>query len=161
MPEVVPNEELHTLVLQMYAMWEGTGGIDGWADLFPGTRPFLAGIDPEQYLTGNGTAVNVLAAAARLMPTWVVRRSNPRAHSCGDVGWVSDEPEVAIGELFEFRARLTATFVVEHGHWRIIQYHFSVPQRVENVLPKRIDQSTPSTARAMRTSHQHPLRTER
>lgn len=139
MAGLVPNEELRALVRQMYAMWE-TRDFDGWVDLFSRHPALLvAGTDPEEYLTGDD-AVNVLAAAGRMMPTWVVRSSNPRAHSCGDVGWVSDEPEIAIGDLLRFRARLTATFVVEQGHWRIIQSHFSVPRRIEDVLPKNIDQ---------------------
>jgi class 3 adenylate cyclase len=137
--DVVPNEELRALLLRMYQIWEAKD-IRAMVDLFSRQACLLtAGPEPEECLTGTD-AVNVFAAQARLMPRWTVKRCEPRAYSCGGVGWVSDELHIAVGELFEFHGRLTATLVIEDGHWRIIQYHLSVPRTFGDVLPKSIDQ---------------------
>ena len=139
MGEVVPNEELRALLLRLYAIWEARDS-DGLADLFS-REPSLTIMsnEPAARLTGTD-AVNVFAEQMRLVPRWSVKPLDPRAHSCGNVGWITDDPTISFLNMPEFRARLTLVLVIEQGHWRIIHWHLAVPQETGLDLPRSIDQ---------------------
>src|SRR5262249_20254108 len=104
--EVVPNEELRALLSRLYTIAEARDG-DGLADLFS-REPSLMIMspDPEGRLTGTD-AVNVFAEQMRFVPRWSWTPRDPRAFSCGNVGWVTDDPTIVLGDLPAFRARLT------------------------------------------------------
>jgi class 3 adenylate cyclase len=137
--EVVPNEELRALLLRLYAIGEARDA-EGLADLFS-REPSLMIMSPEPdgRLTGTG-AVNVFAEQMRAVPRWSWTPRDPRAFSCGNVGWITDDPTVELGDLPAFRARLTLVLVIEQGHWRIIHWHLSVPQAADLDWPLSIDQ---------------------
>ncbi len=127
MGDVVPNEELRAFLLRVYAIWEARD-TDGLAALFSREPSLMImGSDPAQRLTGND-AVNVFAEQMRLVPRWSVQAHDVHAYSCGNVGWITDDPTIGLGGLPEFRARVTLVLVIEHGHWRIIHWHLSIPQ---------------------------------
>lgn len=137
--EVVPNEELRALLLRLYAIGEARDR-DGLAGLFS-REPSLMIMSPEPEGRLAGTdAVNVFAEQMRLVPRWSWRAGDPRAFSCGSVGWITDDPTIGIGDLPEFRARLTLVVVVEQGHWRIIHWHLSVPRETNFEWPRSIGQ---------------------
>ncbi len=124
--EVVPSEELRALLLRIYRMWEAVD-IDGFAEVLS-TAPSLliVGTDVEEWYTG-ADGVNVFATQVGEMPSLTVEPGEIRAYSCGNVGWVSDRPRLMFADGSEQRPRLTATFVIEQGHWRVIQWHASAP----------------------------------
>jgi class 3 adenylate cyclase len=123
----------------MYAIAEARD-TDGLADLFS-REPSLMVMspEPEGRLTGTD-AVNVFVEQMRVIPRWSWTPSDPRAFSCGDVGWITDDPMVELGDFPAFRGRLTLVLVIEQGHWRIIHWHLSVPQATELEWPLTIDQ---------------------
>jgi class 3 adenylate cyclase len=138
--EVVPNEELRALLLRLYAIWESRDS-DGLADLFSREPSLMiTSNDPAERLTGTD-AVNVFSEQMRLVPHWSVKPSDPRAYSCGNVGWISDDPMISFTNMPEYRGRLTLVLVIEQGHWRIIHWHMSVPRADPDVhLPMSVDQ---------------------
>jgi class 3 adenylate cyclase len=124
--EIVPNEELRALLLRWYRALEASD-VDTFVELLS-TSPFLlmAGTDPEEWFYGSD-AVNVFAAQIPQLGLAKIEPLDPRAYSCGDVGWVGDNPRFVFPDGGGFRARITATFVIERGHWHIIQAHLSQP----------------------------------
>ena len=139
--EIVPSEELRALLLRIYLMWEAAD-VDAFAEVLSMAPSLLiVGRDDEEWLMG-ADGVNVFAAQVREIPPFTVEPGDVRAYSCGNVGWVSDRPRYLFADGNEERGRLTATFVVEQGHWRVIQWHFSTPSNdafVSYSLPKSID----------------------
>jgi adenylate cyclase len=124
--EVVPNEELRALLLGFYRAWAALD-VDGFVEVFS-TSPclMLGGTAPEEWLYG-ADAVNVFAAQLPQMGRMAIEPLDLRAYSCGNVGWVGDNPLVTFADGGSFRGRLTATFVIERGHWHIVALHFSHP----------------------------------
>jgi class 3 adenylate cyclase len=114
-------------------MWE-TLDIESFVDVFS-TSPslLLVGTDPDEWWTGSD-GVNLFAHQLREMPSFKVRPWAPSAFSFGSVGWFSDQPHFTFDNGVEMRARLTATLVVEAGHWKIVQWHVSTAQSNEEVL---------------------------
>jgi class 3 adenylate cyclase len=137
--EVVPNEELRALLLRFYTAWEAVD-VDGLVEIFS-TSPCLmaGGTAPEEWFHGTG-AVNVFATQVREMGHIRIEPLDPRAYSCGNVGWVGDNPLVTFPDGRSFRARLTATFVIEGGHWHIIAFHFAQPFPNAQPLTTSIDE---------------------
>src|SRR5262249_25407402 len=67
---------------------------DGLADLLS-REPALMIMSPEPdgRLTG-ADAVNVFAEQMRVVPRWSWTPRDPRAFSCGNVGWITDDPTI-------------------------------------------------------------------
>jgi class 3 adenylate cyclase len=136
--EIVPNEELRALVLRMYRLWEARD-IAGFEKMFTESASLLVvGSDSKEWMTG-AAAVNVFLGQLEAMPEFTVGTWAPTAYSCGDVGWIADQPLLTFQDGSE-RLRQTATFVLENGHWRIVQWHASLPQPNVRPLPTSVEE---------------------
>ena len=146
---VVPNEELRALLLRFYRMWEERD-LGGLAELFTTAGHLLiAGTDPDEWWSGP-TGVDVVLTQVQELPRATIESSDLRAYSVGAVGWVADQPRFTFPDGGGFRGRLTATLVVERGHWRIVQFHLADPMPNAHPLTTSIDQVA-SRARRDRT----------
>jgi ketosteroid isomerase-like protein len=66
---------------------------------------------------------------------WRVRPGDVEAFEEGSVGWVADQPVIAMPDGQEQSMRSTAVFHREDGGWKAVQWHFSVGLPNEEVLP--------------------------
>jgi class 3 adenylate cyclase len=130
--EVVPSEELRAVLLRMHvAMTDGD--VDAIGDLFS-AEPYLVilGTDPDEWATGP-SAVNLYQTQVREMAGRTITHGEPSAYCCGSVGWVAMDTKEFHPSGVEITGRTTAVLAIEHGHWRIVQWHFSILQSNEAV----------------------------
>jgi class 3 adenylate cyclase len=125
--EIVPSEELRALVATIYRVFESRD-VDGFDKLLTASPSLLiVGSDAAEWDTGTAGA-NVFLAQIEEMPEFRVVSSAPIAFRCGDVGWVADQLHIRFADGTERSYRLTATLTIESGHWRIVQWHMSLPE---------------------------------
>jgi class 3 adenylate cyclase len=130
----------------MYRLWEG-GDVEGFEDLLSASPCLrVVGSDEEEWNAG-AAAVDIFLAQLREMSRFTVESTGLTAFSCGDVGWIADRPLVRFEGGRVERFRQTATLAVERGHWRIVQWHASLP--VPNVVP--LPTSVEQLAQTVRT----------
>ena len=67
-------------------------------------------------------------------------RRGPTAYCCGDVGWVADRPVLRYEDGVEHCMRYTATLAMEDGHWKIVQWHASLPQPNVHQMPTSVEE---------------------
>ena len=132
MSEVVPSEELCAVILRMHvAMTECD--LDAIGEMFS-AEPYLVilGTDPEEWATGQA-ALNLYKTQVREMAGRTITHGSPSAYCCGNVGWVAIDTKETHPSGVEITGRTTAVLAIEHGHWRIVQWHFSILQPNEVV----------------------------
>jgi class 3 adenylate cyclase len=120
-------------------MWE-TQDVEGFESMFS-TSPSLlvVGSDAAEWTTG-AAAVNVFCAQLQAQPLVSVTASRPTAYCCGDAGWVADWPVLRFADGIEHPMRYTATLAMEHGHWKIVQWHASLPQPNAHEMPTTVEE---------------------
>jgi class 3 adenylate cyclase len=127
-------------------VWE-SGAIDGFEGMLSSSPSVLVvGSDPAEWHTG-ADAVNIFLAQLEEMPQFTVTPWGPTAYCCGEVGWIADQPLFVFEDGTEKRFRQTATLALEGGHWRIVQWHVSLPVGNTYTLTTSVEQ----LARLIRT----------
>ena len=132
MAEVVPSEELRAVIVRMHvAMTEGD--VDAIGEMCS-AEPYLVmlGTDAEEWVTGQ-VAVNLFKTQVREMAGRTFTYGDLSAYCCGNVGWVAIDMKETHPSGLEITGRTTAVLAIEHGHWRIVQWHASIPQPNEAV----------------------------
>ena len=133
MTNVVPSEELRSFVLRFYAAWQAWD-FETLKEMTSVEPHFLTiGTDPAEWWTGSAM-FDIWKVQAREMGKVTVRSSRLTAYSCGNVGWVADQPVMTLENGAEISLRLTGVAVIERGHWRIVQWHLSLGQKNEESL---------------------------
>src|SRR4051794_16091501 len=102
--------------------------LDAIGEMFS-AEPYLVilGTDPEEWATGQA-AVSLFKTQVREMAGRTIKLGNPSAYCCGNVGWVAIDTMETYPNGLELAGRLTAVLAIERGHWRIVQWHFSILQ---------------------------------
>ncbi len=132
-PGVAPSEELRALMLRVYAALERADG-PTLAELFSAEgHLLLIGSDPQEWVSGP-EGVQVFLAQVEEMAGFTMEPGDVVAWSHESAGWVADEPRLVLANGTAVHARVTAVLVIERGHWRIVQWHMSVPQANEEAL---------------------------
>ena len=90
----------------------------------------LIGTDPNEWWEGDARAVMVrqLEETGGMPATW----GRIQAWEEGSVGWASAQGQIA-WEGNRYDARMTFVFHLEHGDWKIVQGHVSLPQSNESI----------------------------
>lgn len=133
MADVVPSEELRSLLLRLYTAW-GVQDFEALREMFS-TRAHLLviGTDPNEWWTGS-EALEVWILQTREAGGFRFEPGRLVAYCIGNIGWVADDPLVTLGNGVEIRMRVSAVLVVERGHWRIAHWHASIAQRNEEAI---------------------------
>jgi class 3 adenylate cyclase len=110
----------------------------------------LIGTDPREWYSGDeGLALEAQLpeyAAEGGMSFEVVDKD---AFEEGTVGWGALNLRVCLGDGEPFAMRATMVFHLEHGHWRMVQMHCSVPATNEDVLGVALTTSLEAVAEAV------------
>lgn len=133
MARVVPSEELRSFLLRVYRALE-TGDAQALNEMFS-AEPYLliVGSDAEEWMTGR-EGVQIFIAQIDAMAGFSLEPTRIVAFATDTVGWVADEPILRLATGIELRPRVTATLAIERGHWRMVQWHFSIPRSNEEAL---------------------------
>jgi class 3 adenylate cyclase len=146
---VVPSEELRAFLLRLYAVWEALD-IEAFEEMLSNESHLLiVGTDPNEWFTGQD-GVSLFALQLREMAGFTVEAGEPIAYCSGNVGWVADRPFVKLANGVEMTARITAVLVIERGHWRIVQWHISMPQENEAAIGYSLTTSVEAIERIVR-----------
>ncbi|HEX7270909.1 MAG TPA: nuclear transport factor 2 family protein [Casimicrobiaceae bacterium] len=150
MPDIIPNEELRAFMVRWYAAWQGWD-FETLKEMMSADPCFLSiGTDPGEWWGGEDF-LSIWKIQAREMGQVKVRASSRlSAHSCGNVGWVADEPIMTLPNGTEIAGRLTGVAVIERGHWRIVQWHVSLGKKNEEMLGMVLTTSIDDVERSVR-----------
>jgi len=90
----------------------------------------LIGTDPNEWWEGDARAIMVrqLEETGGMPATW----GRIQAWEEGSVGWASAQGQIA-WEGNRYDARMTFVFHLEHGDWKMVQGHVSLPQSNESI----------------------------
>ena len=133
MAEVIPSEELRSLLLRFYAAWEASD-FEAMAEMLSAGAHFLVvGTDPTEWWTG-AAARDVWFVQAREIGSIAIRSTGPVAYTCGNVGWIADQPVLTLPSGLAVTVRITGVAVIERGHWRFAQWHASLGKTNEEAL---------------------------
>jgi len=137
MADVVPNEELRAFLLRFYAVWQAWD-FDSMGDMIS-RRPhsLIVGTDPAEWWDA-GIGLDIWAVQAREMGRISIRSTAIQAYSCGNVGWLADQPVMTLEGGLEVPLRVTGVVAIERGHWRFVQMHASMGQSNEQSLGRRL-----------------------
>ena len=106
MAEVVPSEELRSLLLRLYSAMEAQE-VETLREMFStGAHALAIGTDPNEWWTG-GDALEVWIVQIREAGGFRFHATKPMAYCVGPVGWVADEPLVTIANGVEIPVRVT------------------------------------------------------
>lgn len=96
------------------------------------------GTDPGEWWVGFDTIMRISRAQYQEMggdmPSMKFVNADPQAFTEGTVGWVADHPTVDMPGGIQIPTRITAVFHLEGGEWKLVQQHFSVGVRNEDLL---------------------------
>lgn len=149
MTNVVPSEELRSFLLRFYAAWQAWD-FEALKEMMSAEPHFLTiGTDPAEWWNG-AALLDIWQVQAREMGKVAVRSSRLIAYSCGNVGWVADQPIMTLENGTEIALRLTGVAVIERGHWRVVQWHVSVGQKNEEALGISLTTSIADIERSVR-----------
>jgi len=152
MAEIVPNEELRSFLLRLYAVMEARDA-QAFLEMFSsGPQLLIAGSDPAEWWTGS-PGVDVFFSQVLELPVIRIEPGDIQAFSSGTVGWVADQPILHLADGDEDRKRLTAVLTIEKGHWRVIQWHAATPVTNEDSLGRTLTTSIDQVAWAVRQDH--------
>ncbi len=128
-----PSEELRSFLLRFYRALE-TGDAAALGEMFSAEPHLLiVGSDAEEWWTGRD-GVGIFIAQIDGMAGVALEPSRTMAFATDSIGWVADQPLMRLADGTEIRTRVTAVLAIERGHWRMVQWHFSIPQANEAVL---------------------------
>jgi class 3 adenylate cyclase len=150
MADVVPSEELRAFMLRWYVAWQAWD-FDTLKEMMSTDPSFLSiGTDPEEWWGGEDLLALWKIQAKEIGDVKV--RPSPRltAYTCGNVGWVADQPVMTMQDGTEIVGRLTGVAVIDRGHWRIVQWHVSLGQRNEEALGMKLTTSIDEVERSVR-----------
>ena len=150
MADIVPSEELRSLLLRFYAAYESKDSASLREMFSAGAHLLVIGSDPNEWLTGSD-AVDVTITQVQEFGELDIEPSRPTAFCIGNAGWVADDPLVTFGNGVAVRMRVTAVLAIERGHWRIMQFHMSIAQSNEEAIGLSFTTSIDSIERSVRT----------
>jgi class 3 adenylate cyclase len=120
-----PSAELKSIMSRVFASFEA-GDSEAIAHRFSEVEGLIViGTDPVEWWAGHREIVEVLRAQFLELGGWRWVGGEVEAWQEGSVGWVAGRPIVHIGDR-AIHPRLTIVFHLEHGEWKIVQFHFSV-----------------------------------
>src|SRR5690242_2298070 len=94
----------------------------------------------------------------REMAGFTIAAGEPSAYCDGNVGWIADQLRIALPNGVDVPARLTAVCAIEHGHWRIVQWHLSLAQPNPDALGYDLTTSIERVERLVRDDPTRPGR---
>ena len=149
MTNVVPSEELRSFMLRFYAAWQAWD-FETLKEMISAEPHFLTiGTDPAEWWTGSAL-FDIWKVQAREMGKVTVRATCLTAYTCGNVGWMADQPVMTLENGVEVGLRLTGVAVIERGHWRVAQWHLSLGQKNEESLGISLTTSIDDIERSVR-----------
>src|SRR5206468_5683562 len=108
MAEVVPSEELRSLLLRLYSAME-VQDVETLREMFStGAHALAIGTDPNEWWTGS-EALEVWIVQIREAGGFRFQARKPVAYCVGPVGWVADEPLVTIANEESFGRAFTTS----------------------------------------------------
>jgi adenylate cyclase len=142
---VKPSEELHRVVTRFFeALRDGdTEAVSNRLSRQPGFERF--GTDPDEVWLEGETAARVWVQQMRDVGGGIPWRliDDIRALSEGTVGWAAARTEVDAPAGGTVEYRFTCVLHLEHGDWKIVNWHSSIPVRNEDhgfLLTKSVDE---------------------
>jgi adenylate cyclase len=142
---VEPSEELHRVVTRFFeALRDGdTEAVSNRLSRQPGFERF--GTDPDEVWFEGETAARVWVQQMRDVGGGIPWRliDDIRALSEGTVGWAAARTEVDAPAGGTVEYRFTCVLHLEHGDWKIVNWHSSIPVRNEDhgfLLTKSVDE---------------------
>jgi class 3 adenylate cyclase len=149
MADVIPSEELRSLLLRLYATWEALD-FDALREMVSAqSHALVVGTDPTEWWSGSNGLEMWLMQVQELGPV-TIRSAGPVAYCCGTVGWIADRPVLTLQNGVTVHPRITAVAVIERGHWRFAQWHTSFGQTNEQSLGFSLTTSIDGIARSVR-----------
>ena len=140
-----PSEELHRVVTRFFeALRDGdTEAVSNRLSRQPGFERF--GTDPDEVWLEGETAARVWVQQMRDVGGGIPWRliDDIRALSEGTVGWAAARTEVDAPAGGTVEYRFTCVLHLEHGDWKIVNWHSSIPVRNEDhgfLLTKSVDE---------------------
>ncbi|HEY6651038.1 MAG TPA: adenylate/guanylate cyclase domain-containing protein [Actinomycetota bacterium] len=140
-----PSEELHRVVTRFFeALRDGdTEAVSNRLSRLPGFQRF--GTDPDEVWLEGETAARVWVQQMRDVGGGIPWRliDDIRALSEGTVGWAAARTEVDAPAGGTVEYRFTCVLHLEHGDWKIVNWHSSIPVRNEDhgfLLTKSVDE---------------------
>ena len=140
-----PSEELHRIVTRFFeALRDGdTEAVSNRLSRLPGFQRF--GTDPDEVWLEGETAARVWIQQMRELGGGYPWRliDDVRALSEGTVGWAAGRSEVEAPAGGTVEHRFTCVLHLEHGDWKIVNWHSSIPAANEDygfLLTKSVDE---------------------
>jgi ketosteroid isomerase-like protein len=97
----------------------------------------VIGTDPEEWWTGYENVIAIFKEQMEEMGSgFSIVPGDLQAFVEGTVGWVADRAKLCLSNGIEIPIRLTAILHRENGGWKLVQRHFSIGVRNEEMLEK-------------------------
>lgn len=150
MPDVAPSEELRALLARIYATWT-EGDFETLRELFsPAAATLAIGTAPDEWWTGGGHVVDMWEVQTRELGGLRIEAGPIAAHALGSAGWASDRPRIVLPDGTAVDLRVTVVFALERGHWRVVQWHASVPSGNESTVGRELTTALERVERSVR-----------
>jgi class 3 adenylate cyclase len=131
------SEELRGLTRRLYEIFNESDP-DVLGDIFSSDPSFLViGTDPEEWWIDHDEYCQVLNTQIE-EGAFGFRPGDIQAWVDGRVGWVADRPTVLLRDGSELIVRMTAVFILDRGHWTVVQLHISFGVDNEDVFGKSL-----------------------
>jgi class 3 adenylate cyclase len=133
---VEPSEEIRRIVERwMRAISERDAESSlGRMSEHPGT--LMIGTDPEEWFHGS-EAHAIWARQLEELDTFSVVGTEIEAWEEGTVGWASVKERISWDDQ-ETETRATYVFHLEHGEWKVVQIHWSMPKENVDLFGKKL-----------------------
>jgi class 3 adenylate cyclase len=141
------SEELKSVMLRLYDAYSSRDA-EAIAHRFSPAPGMLAiGTDPAEWWTGHDELVEVFQAQIEEVGGWRWSPGEIEAWCEGTVGWAADRPTITLGGQV-IQCRSTAVLHLEHGEWKVVQWHLSLGIPNEEALGIRLTMSVDAVAEA-------------
>lgn len=92
-----------------------------------GDATLILGSDPREWYEG-GDASELLVVQAEGMPRFEYDIHRIAAFENGSTGWAASDVTARLESGHAVALRMTAVFYIDHGVWRVVNWHTSAPQ---------------------------------
>lgn len=122
-----PSEEIRR-VIERWTRAIADGDVDCLARLSEHSGALIVGTDPAEWWRGAETRDIWGRQIEELRGVFSVRADEIDAWEEGTVGWAAVKETITVDGDFR-EARATYVLRIEHGEWRVVQAHWSLPQQ--------------------------------
>src|SRR5712691_4556390 len=144
---VEPSEELKNVMLRLYESFEA-GDSEALAHRFSKAEGLVViGTDAGEWHVHHQELIDVLRTQFAELGGWRWVAGDLETWHEGSVGWTVDRLTIHLSDR-EVHTRVTTVFHLEHGEWKVVQWHFSVGIPNEEALGVQLTTSMDALAEA-------------